>query len=98
MNWYFIALKKYAVFSGRSRRKEYWYKKGFLFDPPYFSTSIEAAFEALEKFDSGCLHFSNKLQTCIIDTPDGSWVRVEAETMSLAIAKACLKAKGVNID
>ncbi len=25
MNWYFIALKKYAVFSGRSRRKEYWY-------------------------------------------------------------------------
>ncbi|WP_040482134.1 DUF805 domain-containing protein [Luminiphilus syltensis] len=25
MNWYFEALKKYAVFSGRSRRKEYWY-------------------------------------------------------------------------
>ena len=25
MNWYLIALKKYAVFSGRSRRKEYWY-------------------------------------------------------------------------
>ncbi|MBF0437098.1 MAG: DUF805 domain-containing protein [Magnetococcales bacterium] len=25
MNWYFVALKKYAVFNGRSRRKEYWY-------------------------------------------------------------------------
>lgn len=24
MNWYLEALKKYAVFSGRSRRKEYW--------------------------------------------------------------------------
>ena len=24
MNWYLLALKKYAVFSGRSRRKEYW--------------------------------------------------------------------------
>ena len=25
MNWYLRALKKYAVFSGRARRKEYWY-------------------------------------------------------------------------
>lgn len=25
MNWYLNALKKYAVFSGRARRKEYWY-------------------------------------------------------------------------
>ena len=25
MNWYLEALQKYAVFSGRSRRKEYWY-------------------------------------------------------------------------
>ena len=25
MNWYIQVLKKYAVFSGRSRRKEYWY-------------------------------------------------------------------------
>ena len=25
MSWYLQALKKYAVFSGRSRRKEYWY-------------------------------------------------------------------------
>lgn len=24
MNWYLDALKKYAVFSGRARRKEYW--------------------------------------------------------------------------
>jgi len=25
MSWYIEALKKYAVFSGRSRRKEYWF-------------------------------------------------------------------------
>lgn len=25
MNWYLKVLKKYAVFSGRARRKEYWY-------------------------------------------------------------------------
>jgi uncharacterized membrane protein YhaH (DUF805 family) len=25
MSWYLEALKKYAVFSGRSRRKEYWF-------------------------------------------------------------------------
>jgi uncharacterized membrane protein YhaH (DUF805 family) len=25
MNWYISALKKYAVFQGRARRKEYWY-------------------------------------------------------------------------
>jgi len=25
MNWYLEVLKKYAVFSGRARRREYWY-------------------------------------------------------------------------
>jgi uncharacterized membrane protein YhaH (DUF805 family) len=25
MNWYLEVLKKYAVFNGRARRKEYWY-------------------------------------------------------------------------
>ena len=25
MNWYLEVLKKYFVFSGRARRKEYWY-------------------------------------------------------------------------
>lgn len=25
MNWYLAVLKQYAVFSGRARRKEYWY-------------------------------------------------------------------------
>ena len=25
MSWFFAALRKYAVFGGRSRRKEYWY-------------------------------------------------------------------------
>ena len=25
MNWYFVALKKYAEFNGRARRREYWW-------------------------------------------------------------------------
>ena len=25
MSWYFDVLKKYAVFSGRARRREYWF-------------------------------------------------------------------------
>ncbi len=31
MNWYVQVLKKYAVFSGRARRKEYWYFALFSF-------------------------------------------------------------------
>jgi uncharacterized membrane protein YhaH (DUF805 family) len=31
MNWFLAALKKYAVFSGRSRRSEYWYFVLFYF-------------------------------------------------------------------
>lgn len=38
MNWYLEVLKKYAVFSGRARRKEYWYF--FLFN---FIASIALA-------------------------------------------------------
>ncbi|MDR7379589.1 uncharacterized membrane protein YhaH (DUF805 family) [Rhodoferax ferrireducens] len=38
MNWFVDALKKYAVFSGRAQRSEYWYF--FLF---YFGLAIGAA-------------------------------------------------------
>jgi uncharacterized membrane protein YhaH (DUF805 family) len=31
MNWYLEVLKKYATFSGRARRKEYWYFALFSF-------------------------------------------------------------------
>ena len=31
MNWFLVALKKYAVFDGRSRRKEYWFFVLFAF-------------------------------------------------------------------
>jgi uncharacterized membrane protein YhaH (DUF805 family) len=31
MNWFMTALKKYAVFAGRSRRSEYWYFVLFYF-------------------------------------------------------------------
>lgn len=30
MDWFFVALRKYAVFSGRARRKEYWFFQLFL--------------------------------------------------------------------
>jgi uncharacterized membrane protein YhaH (DUF805 family) len=39
MKWYLDALKKYAVFSGRARRKEYWYFALF-----YFLLAIIIAF------------------------------------------------------
>jgi uncharacterized membrane protein YhaH (DUF805 family) len=41
MNWYLGAIKKYAVFSGRARRKEYWYFT-------LFNTLISIAFLVLE--------------------------------------------------
>lgn len=31
MSWFLLALRKYAVFSGRSRRREYWYFMLFYF-------------------------------------------------------------------
>jgi uncharacterized membrane protein YhaH (DUF805 family) len=31
MSWFFVALRKYAVFSGRARRKEYWFFTLFYF-------------------------------------------------------------------
>ena len=41
MNWYLEVLRKYAVFSGRARRKEYWY---FVL----FSTLISIALMAID--------------------------------------------------
>lgn len=43
MNWYLIVLKKYAVFNGRARRKEYWY---FIL----FYTLITIALNGLDYF------------------------------------------------
>ncbi len=40
MNWYLMALKKYAVFSGRAQRKEFWY---FTLFSILISFSIEVA-------------------------------------------------------
>lgn len=31
MSWFIMALKKYAIFDGRARRKEYWYFHLFLY-------------------------------------------------------------------
>lgn len=49
MNWYLAVLKKYAVFNGRARLKEYWYF--FLFNAlTYFAlTFADIAFGLFDK-------------------------------------------------
>jgi uncharacterized membrane protein YhaH (DUF805 family) len=42
MSWYIQVLKKYAVFSGRARRKEYWYFVLFNFIITFVLGFIEA--------------------------------------------------------
>ena len=46
MHWYFTVLKKYAVFSGRARRKEYW-----MF--ALFNVIVMLVFELFEKLNPG---------------------------------------------
>jgi len=43
MNWYIDALKKYAVFSGRARRKEFWMFYLFNMIISFVLTSIEVS-------------------------------------------------------
>ncbi|MFZ2171181.1 MAG: DUF805 domain-containing protein [Methylococcaceae bacterium] len=43
MNWYLEVLKKYAVFDGRARRKEYWYFTLFNFLAFFIVTFIDSA-------------------------------------------------------
>jgi len=42
MKWFFEALRKYAVFSGRSMRKEYWYFVLFYFLTVFLASIITA--------------------------------------------------------
>ena len=44
MSWYLQVLKKYAVFSGRARRKEYWYFSLFNFIIGFVLGIIDAVF------------------------------------------------------
>lgn len=46
MSWFITALKKYAVFSGRSRRSEYW----------YFALFYSIIYIALALIDSASAH------------------------------------------
>jgi uncharacterized membrane protein YhaH (DUF805 family) len=41
MKWFFEAMRKYAVFTGRSRRKEYWYFLLFLFLLSVLLTAVD---------------------------------------------------------
>lgn len=65
MDWYLTALKKYAVFSGRARRKEYWY---FVL----FSFLISLAFSFIDGFlglvaqDSGFGLFSGLYSLAVL--------------------------------
>lgn len=43
MSWFIEALKKYAVFGGRSRRREYWFFVLFVFIISIVLTAIDAA-------------------------------------------------------
>lgn len=45
MNWYLEVLKKYATFSGRARRKEYWMFTLFQFIAMFILLTLEAAIE-----------------------------------------------------
>ncbi len=56
MTWYFRALKKYAVFAGRARRKEFWWfafwNAGVFLGPTYLAallgiTVLEQAFSVI---------------------------------------------------
>ena len=44
MNWYFEVLKKYAVFDGRARRKEYWFFALFNFIFTLVLSAIDGMF------------------------------------------------------
>ena len=49
VNWYLATLKKYAVFGGRARRKEYWY---FLLFNTILSLFL-SVIDAIEGYMSG---------------------------------------------
>lgn len=49
MSWFVQALKKYAVFSGRSRRKEYWYFVLFVVLIQVVLTIIDASLGTLHR-------------------------------------------------
>ena len=42
MKWFLEAFKKYAIFSGRARRKEYWYFTLFYFLIAFLASTITA--------------------------------------------------------
>ena len=49
MNWYLTALRKYAVFTGRSRRKEYWFFALFNFIAVVLLATIDAVTGTLDE-------------------------------------------------
>ena len=49
MNWYIEVLKKYTEFSGRSRRKEYWYFTLFNIIVTIIMTTIDSALGTLNE-------------------------------------------------
>jgi uncharacterized membrane protein YhaH (DUF805 family) len=53
MNWYFEVLKKYAVFNGRARRKEYWYFTLFNMLTSLLLAIIDIRMGSLTKADGG---------------------------------------------
>jgi uncharacterized membrane protein YhaH (DUF805 family) len=60
MNWYIEVFKKYAVFSGRARRKEYWmftlFNIMFVFIAIILDMNLGTAFEHLRKLGFGLFY------------------------------------------
>jgi len=50
MNWYFQALKKYAVFNGRAEKKEFWYFSLFVVIFSIVLTVIDAFIPGFDTF------------------------------------------------
>ncbi len=65
MNWFLTALKKYAVFSGRSRRREYWYF-GLFYLIFYAVLAIVDAITGSFDFGSGMGIFSGILTLALL--------------------------------
>ena len=66
MNWYITALKKYAVFKGRSRRKEYWMFTLFQIIFGLVATAIDYAIGSrIDRLNYGIVYSLYSLATFI---------------------------------
>lgn len=73
MNYFLIALKKYAVFSGRARRSEYWYFALFVMIISFILYGVD--YLVLDAGESGFALFSSVFSLAILLPTIGVSVR-----------------------